>query len=206
MVLAAASGPPTVQNVKSRAPMMSPPSGSRALTASRTNLRRTTARSRKRPLAGNSNHQPAPATETVAARVSTTNGIPQPTHATALPTASMPDHALRPMQAAIPVHQATTPTYLSAPMRTLVLNATIGQSVMQRTGISIASVVEGNRKTDSRYAEKFPPNAQVVDSLRLPEHPHQHQPDSGLRVSHFGWGRTMRIGPKTGRFRNLASG
>jgi hypothetical protein len=120
-ILAAASGPGTAQNVRSLPPMMSPPtcvSGSRTLTDSRTNLRRTAARSHKRSLAGNNNHQPTPATETVKARVSTTNSIPQPTLATAALTASKPDHAVRPMLAAIAVHQAIRPTCLRAPMPT----------------------------------------------------------------------------------------
>src|SRR5216683_972711 len=197
MMLAAASGPGTAQNVNSRAPMMSPPtcvSGSTALTASRTNLRRTAARGRKRPLAGNNNHQPTPATETVAARVSTTNGTPQPTLATALPTASMPDHAVRPMQAAIAVHQATTPAYLSAPMRTLVLKATIGYPVMLRTGMSIVSVVEGNlRPTAGRRSI---PAERGIGAPAAPARapPPQHD----LRLSHFGWGRTIRMASQSG--------
>src|SRR5262249_50824108 len=119
--LAAASGPGTAQNVSSRPPIMSPPTwvnGSRVLTDSRTTLRRTAARSRKSWLAGNNNHQPAPATETAKARANTTNSTPQPTLATALPTASKPDHEVRPMPAAIAVSQATRPTCFRAPMRT----------------------------------------------------------------------------------------
>ena len=37
--------------------------------------------------------------------------------------------------------------------------------------MSIASVVEGNRKTGSGYPDQFPPNAELVDPLRLPERP-----------------------------------
>src|SRR5208283_43650 len=137
---------------------MSPPtcvSGNKALAASRTNLRRTAARSRKRPLAGNSNHQPAPATETVAARVRTTNGIPQPTLATAFPTASMPDHAVRPMQAAIPAHQATTPTCFSASKCTLVLNAAIDYRPSQRPACRLRQIVEANRETNRSRPDQF---------------------------------------------------
>jgi hypothetical protein len=81
------------------------------------------AQSRKGRLTGKSNHQPAPAMQTVVARVSTTNDVRQPTLATAFATSSMPDHADRAMQAAIPADQATTPMGFSAPKRTLVLDA-----------------------------------------------------------------------------------
>jgi len=62
---------------------------------------------------------------TVVARESTTNAAPQPTLATAFSTSLMPDHADRPMQAAIPANQATTPMGFSAPKRTLVLDAIV---------------------------------------------------------------------------------
>src|SRR6266851_2419078 len=204
MMLAAASGPGTAQNVNSRAPMMSPPtcvSGSTALTASRTNLRRTAARGRKRPLAGNNNHQPTPATETVAARVSTTNGTPQPTLATALPTASMPDHAVRPMQAAIAVHQATTPAYLSAPMRTLVLKATIGYPVMLRTGMSIVSVVEGNlRPTAGRRS------IPAERGIGAPAAPARAPPPARLATFPFRLGENNPDGVPKRQSRYFASG
>src|SRR6476469_9486943 len=61
----------------------------------------------------------------VATRVSTTNGIPQPTLATALPTSAMPSHAVRPMQARIPAHQAASPMCSNAPVRTVTPDAIV---------------------------------------------------------------------------------
>jgi hypothetical protein len=160
------------------------------LTASLTNLRRTAARSRKRPLAGNSNHHPAPATETAAARVSTTNGTPHPTLATALPTASMPDQAERPMQAAIPVHQTTTPMCFSAPIPILSFNATIGQPAMQRIGATCRGPTAG-------AAINFRRTWNWSDPCACRSAPHQHHPDSDLRLSYIGSWKTMRMVTKT---------
>ena len=134
MMLAAESGPGTAQNVRSRAPTMSPPtcvSGSRELTASRMNLRRTATRRRTRSAAGSNHHHPAPATATVATRVSTTSANPQPTLAMASATACTPDHKARPMQTAIPTHHATIPTCLRLPIRTLALDESVGYRVKQ---------------------------------------------------------------------------
>src|SRR5580704_4930378 len=61
----------------------------------------------------------------VATRVSTTNGIPQPTLATALPTSAMPSHTVRPMQARIPAHQAASPMCPNAPVRTVTPDAIV---------------------------------------------------------------------------------
>lgn len=100
--------------------MTSPPtcvSGINALTASRTNLiRRLPWRARARcPVVGYNSHQPTPETATVTARVSTTNGSPQPALATASPIASMPHHKLSPLQTAIATHHDKRPTCLNAP-------------------------------------------------------------------------------------------
>src|SRR4029077_14297754 len=59
----------------------------------------------------------------VATRVSPTNGIPQPTLATALPTSAMPSHTVRPMQARIPAHQAASPMCSNALVRTVTPDA-----------------------------------------------------------------------------------
>src|SRR5262249_6949095 len=63
---------------------------------------------------------PSPATARATARASTTSRMPQPTLETAWPTAPRPDHVARPMSAAIPPNQATTPARLTigAPIRT----------------------------------------------------------------------------------------
>ena len=76
--------------------------GRSVLTPSRMKRRSKADRSLKRPLAGRRSHQPTPATEMVATRVSATNGIPQPTLATALPTSAKPSHTVRPMDAEHP--------------------------------------------------------------------------------------------------------
>ena len=111
----------TAQNVDSRAPTTSPPtcvSGRSVLAPSRMNRRSKADRSLKRPVVGRSSHQPVPAIEMVATRVSATNAIPQPTLATALPTSAKPSHMVRPMDAKIPAHQATRPMRSNAPLRT----------------------------------------------------------------------------------------
>src|SRR5215467_2073620 len=120
MTLAAASEPATPRIAKSLAPIRSPPicaAGSSTLTASRTNRSRTHVRRSGRSFGGNSIHHPAPARETVATRTITTSAIPHPTLATAWPTASMPDHMIRPMTAAIPINQAIMPARLTIPIR-----------------------------------------------------------------------------------------
>ena len=118
----------TAQNVDSRAPTTSPPtcvSGRSVLTPSRMKRRSKADRSLKCPLAGRRSHQPTPATEMVATRVSATNGIPQPTLATALPTSAKPSHTVRPMDAKIPAHQATRPMRSNAPVRTATPSPTV---------------------------------------------------------------------------------
>src|SRR5215831_8744937 len=158
------------RNVNSRAPMMSPPtwvSGRRVLTASRTNLKRTAARRCKCPLAERRNHQPAPAMETVTARVNTTSGTPQPTLAIALPTSSMPDQTARPMQAAIPAHQATAPICFSAPIPALPLDTTAAHRSAEGPRVDCISY-RGNCKTDSKYPINFTPHARNWCTLCLP--------------------------------------
>src|SRR5262249_32267193 len=80
-----------------------------------TNLKSRHAPNCGRTFEGKSSHQPAPATETVTARTITTSRIPQPTLAIAWPTAPRPDQMVRPMSAAIPPSQATTPACLTIP-------------------------------------------------------------------------------------------
>src|SRR5262249_11594731 len=74
-----------------------------------------------RPMwAGTGGHHPPPATTRATARASTTSRMPQPTLETAWPTAPRPDQVTRPMSAAIPPNQATTPACLTigAPIHT----------------------------------------------------------------------------------------
>src|SRR5262249_47960492 len=111
--------------------------------------------------------QPAPAVETVTARVNTTSGIPQPTLAIALPTSSAPDQTARPMQAAIPAHQAIAPICLSAPIPALPSTQLLLTRICRRPRVDCISY-RGNCKTDSEYPINFTPHARNWCTLCLP--------------------------------------
>src|SRR2546427_12371061 len=116
ITLAAASAPGTAWRRSNAAPTTSPPTcatGKRTLTASRTNLNPRQVPSCGRTLAGKSSHQPAPATQTVTARTTTTSRIPQPTLETASPTEPTPDQTVSATIAAMPANQAATPACLT---------------------------------------------------------------------------------------------